>query len=1278
MRRYSSIYLPECPFEVTATNRYTVDRYEASVTARSFMRKGETIKYLNGLQVNMTEEEEEDIKSRKRDFSVVVSARSKVASLFLGPARFANHDCDANSELVPMDKNMMYVVARKDIDIGEEITVTYSEGYFGEDNCECLCSTCETRLDNGWKQFDTDGNRILPAEAAPSSGDDDTGKRVGLRKRRADTDYRDIVPQNYTDAHGNTSQQVYRKPKGFSQRRENLAEDGTVIMRKRRKNLPREAGETATPEGSMSPVKKATVEASARVIKALNKSASPEVTSSLEAPPRAVAPPLEKVLSPAPPSPGTPPKPRERIVPLPRKYSKIRSIYSEALNVDFQEEWVTGKVVVAPLSNEGGGNGDGGISAEDEVPQKRRQSLRSASTSATPIVISDDEEEGELALQQPMNRREVDDEPPSVRIKEEAIDPDFVDLPSPPKRKGRGRPRKKTLSEVKVEDSDAPTPPRNKGGRPRKHSLPNPSTESQPKKRGPRGPYKKRRATMDEPDASKDIDSDDIPVAIKRTVKPNMSSLNATLSEAISNSPPLKRGRGRPRKRALSVGSDDTPIRVFKREQEPGTDSESDENASVLAAILNEAVKAKPKAKNPIGRPRKVQLPGQMTMSFGTSPKSKTSLKRPSQRQTLDNSELLAMKNFDSHDASLSESLDENFDKRNRFGRLRGDPTAISSFKMKAGGTATFFGIPPKPMAKFESRVLNEAHVTKNLDGQLKMHSFVTKSKMNVVTFGTPPKPMAKLGRPRKFPLPEEEDLDDIDMDADVPKLPSPKKLVRPSKRSPTKQEVMAAASERPLKMKAFRTKQKIRHSTSRSSMAATSFYAKSSEDASTTAHAVKIMSGRTYTKPTGAAAHKRLIEKKTNNKTIGEAVRTPSKTRFINPMLDDPPTDEDYEIAVPSPLIRRLKRPRPSMLRHGDSSTLMSSTPTDWSPAKKRVSISNSPLKRSTTTSKAPSIMEISSSSEYESEDDETDFEDIPTLAEYSKRLPSPTAENEQAAHMRFPGDYRTTGFLLPLPTSIWIECPVCVEQFVQPNPESPRLCCPRCDRHSKLYGLIWPKTLEWDGRTMVERARDWKSVIEAAKSDEGAISRKSQRVKLRDRVSVKTLAAIAAINKAGEKWMGSDVFDELDDNDEDADTIAALLNAAASKGNGEGEAKYAENEDEDEDADAMAALLNAAASWPNSKGKTKAVENEDGDADAIAALLNATIAKKPSKDKTKEVSSKDDVIISKERVYIKIEDSDDDDPIMYDINPAIERQTQALVDQQMIPGFMPMAQMM
>lgn len=120
------------------------------MTARKKIKRQDIIKHLSGVQVSLTPEEEKNLDITRRDFSIVMSSRKRTPSLFLGPARFANHDCDANARLQTRGAHGMEVVAHKDIAIGEEITVTYGEDYFGIDNCECLCETCERLNRNGW------------------------------------------------------------------------------------------------------------------------------------------------------------------------------------------------------------------------------------------------------------------------------------------------------------------------------------------------------------------------------------------------------------------------------------------------------------------------------------------------------------------------------------------------------------------------------------------------------------------------------------------------------------------------------------------------------------------------------------------------------------------------------------------------------------------------------------------------------------------------------------------------------------------------------------------------------------------------------------------------------------------------------------------------------------------------------------------------------------------------------------------------------------------------
>ena len=61
LRKYIQMYHPDCPFEVGTTNRYTVMTSEAAIIARKRIRPGEPVKFLTGIQVELTEKEEKTL-----------------------------------------------------------------------------------------------------------------------------------------------------------------------------------------------------------------------------------------------------------------------------------------------------------------------------------------------------------------------------------------------------------------------------------------------------------------------------------------------------------------------------------------------------------------------------------------------------------------------------------------------------------------------------------------------------------------------------------------------------------------------------------------------------------------------------------------------------------------------------------------------------------------------------------------------------------------------------------------------------------------------------------------------------------------------------------------------------------------------------------------------------------------------------------------------------------------------------------------------------------------
>lgn len=160
-RRYLTTYSPECGFSIDVTDRYKIRSKvdESCVISRRNFKEGEEIKGLNGLLVHLAEDEEKELmEGRIRDFSIITSSRSGGICIMLGPARFVNHDCDANTKFVTLGGGSgmrLSLHAKKPIFCGEQITVAYAENYFGKNNCECLCATCEKLGRNG---FDPSAN----------------------------------------------------------------------------------------------------------------------------------------------------------------------------------------------------------------------------------------------------------------------------------------------------------------------------------------------------------------------------------------------------------------------------------------------------------------------------------------------------------------------------------------------------------------------------------------------------------------------------------------------------------------------------------------------------------------------------------------------------------------------------------------------------------------------------------------------------------------------------------------------------------------------------------------------------------------------------------------------------------------------------------------------------------------------------------------------------------------------------------------------------------------
>ncbi|KAF9435660.1 Histone-lysine N-methyltransferase set9 [Entomortierella beljakovae] len=179
-RRYLNIYLPTAGFEISQTDRYSAvtNKSEACVIANRRFEIGFELRYCAGTIAILNEQEERDLENRTSDFSVIKTSR-KGTCLFLGPARFVNHDCDPNCSFMSAGANVIYFKVLKSINVNDEITTHYGDNYFGPNNQECLCATCE-RLGRGGYRKSRGAASETPL--SPSMKPVQEGRRLRMRQ----------------------------------------------------------------------------------------------------------------------------------------------------------------------------------------------------------------------------------------------------------------------------------------------------------------------------------------------------------------------------------------------------------------------------------------------------------------------------------------------------------------------------------------------------------------------------------------------------------------------------------------------------------------------------------------------------------------------------------------------------------------------------------------------------------------------------------------------------------------------------------------------------------------------------------------------------------------------------------------------------------------------------------------------------------------------------------------------------------------------------------------
>ncbi|KAI0644749.1 hypothetical protein C8Q79DRAFT_1011763 [Trametes meyenii] len=233
--RYFELYLPSGSIEIAHTSRYShhTGKSELCILATRALTPGMVVSELKGSMADLTEEEDKELKGTdagqadgagiRRDFSVIHSKQLKKNHLFLGPARFVNHDCDHNVELFREGRYITFRVI-KHIGVGEEVTAHYGDGYFGRNNRHCLCETCERNGRGGYAPHNDD--EVSDSGSSPGGADSDNGESdwttdcedsapqasVNVNERRTRRGVYAVLPDEEQDADDGTDAELDAEP----------------------------------------------------------------------------------------------------------------------------------------------------------------------------------------------------------------------------------------------------------------------------------------------------------------------------------------------------------------------------------------------------------------------------------------------------------------------------------------------------------------------------------------------------------------------------------------------------------------------------------------------------------------------------------------------------------------------------------------------------------------------------------------------------------------------------------------------------------------------------------------------------------------------------------------------------------------------------------------------------------------------------------------------------------------------------------------------------------
>ena len=143
----------EREFALVKTTRYAMEGYEgAKILAKKEVEKGKKIETLLGKTAAIREDQEEMLRNRGVDTSCIIKSQKSLL-IVNGPVCFINHDCRPNCEFYRLPSGDICFEAKRKIKLDEELTMDYGAGYFGRNQKNCQCQTCESGKSGAYRKL---------------------------------------------------------------------------------------------------------------------------------------------------------------------------------------------------------------------------------------------------------------------------------------------------------------------------------------------------------------------------------------------------------------------------------------------------------------------------------------------------------------------------------------------------------------------------------------------------------------------------------------------------------------------------------------------------------------------------------------------------------------------------------------------------------------------------------------------------------------------------------------------------------------------------------------------------------------------------------------------------------------------------------------------------------------------------------------------------------------------------------------------------------------------